>query len=226
MKVFVATPAYRGIDCDPYLDSLEATLALFAENKINLSYNVLTGCCYVQIARNDFVHQFLNSDCDKLLFLDDDISWNPEDALKLVLSEKNFVCGVYPLKNEVETFTVVLEHDEGHVRFDNQYLLGTRVPTGFLCIDRGVFEQIKEENQHLAYIDNNEWKFDFFPQGVNNHVWVGEDFAFCDLWTKGERQIHILPDMTLTHHGDGKKYTGNLWKYLTELPGGSNEKTA
>jgi acyl-CoA synthetase (AMP-forming)/AMP-acid ligase II len=34
-----------------------------------------------------------------IIFIDNDISWDPQDILKLIISDKNIVGGIYPLKN-------------------------------------------------------------------------------------------------------------------------------
>ena len=39
-----------------------------------------------------------DSEATHLLFIDNDITWNPTDILKLILSEKCIIGGVYPLK--------------------------------------------------------------------------------------------------------------------------------
>ena len=33
-----------------------------------------------------------------MMFIDNDISWNPNDVIKLILDDKNLIGGVYPLK--------------------------------------------------------------------------------------------------------------------------------
>jgi len=233
MKVFLATPAYRGIVCPHYLDSLETTVNLLTMKGVESSYHIQTGCCYVQVARNNLVKTFLESDADKLVFLDDDISWSAKDVIRLIEADKPVVCGVYPVKKDDLTFPVALKtNDEGKPLDEDNMLLAANVPTGFLCIDRAVFEKIGAHYPHLAYTEKNDYNnpdepwtdnFDYFPQGVHNGRWVGEDYAFCDLWTGIGGKIYVIPDMTFRHHSHDKTWTGNLWHYLTRLPGGCND---
>jgi acetone carboxylase gamma subunit len=39
---------------------------------------LLSGNCHVDDARNSVVREFLASDCTELVFIDADVSWEPE----------------------------------------------------------------------------------------------------------------------------------------------------
>jgi hypothetical protein len=54
----------------------------------------------VSRARNNLVAKAMSdAQCTHILFIDNDISWNPVDILKLIVSDKPLVGGVYPLKH-------------------------------------------------------------------------------------------------------------------------------
>lgn len=231
MKVMFAVPAYRKIDCIPFLDSLEATTKLFLSRGIECAFEMYGGCCIVQLARNELADKFLKSDCDKLFFFDDDVSWDAEGALAVVLSERQFVGGVYPVKDNEGVhapFPVVLRcSEEGIPLCDGPFLRAVRTVGGFTCVGRSVFEKVRGANPQLSYQkqDMGDWekfeeRFDFFPQGVRGGKWIGEDYAFCDLWTGIGGDIYIVPDITFGHHRNGKAWYGNLWRYIKQLPGG------
>jgi hypothetical protein len=231
MKVMFAIPAYRGIQCPAFVGSLARTIELFKTNGIEHEIEIYGGCYYVQVARNELADRFLKSDCDKLFFLDDDISWDPQGALAVVLSGWSLAGGVYPKKYSDGTsipFPVVLKcSEEGIPLCDGGYLRSTRTVGGFTCVDRSVFETIKTAYPHLYYkqsqameLDKFEDRFDFFPQGVAGGRWVGEDYAFCDLWTALGEEIAILPNITFGHHKGDQAWYGNLWRYIKQLPGG------
>jgi hypothetical protein len=231
----ICTPAYRGIQCIPYLDSLSATVKLLMEHGIECDYRMLPGCCYVQTARNTLAKRFLDSDCDALLFLDDDVSWDPQDVLRLLQAKQPIIAGIYPLKQPTPHYPVVLLCDDnGYALTDGPYLRASRVPTGFLLVTRAVLEAVQAAYPHLEYIDihndgsedpEEEEFFDFFPQGVYDRRWMGEDFAFCRLWSGIGGEIAVVPDMTLHHHGlddqgQQRTWTGNLAEFLRSRPGG------
>lgn len=231
MKVMFAIPTYKGIQCPPFVESLAKTLELFRENGIAHAVELICGCSYVQVARNELARKFLESDCDKVFFIDEDVSWDPQGALTIVQSGLPFVGGVYPLKSGYKSdapFMVILKcDDETWVPLcDGPYLRAFRTVGGFTCVDRSVFEEIKKANPQLAYDeyhpDGDIPKFDFFPQGVRNHKWVGEDYAFCDLWTALGEEIYIVPDIDFGHHNKGRSQFGNLLRYIRQLPGGGD----
>lgn len=236
MKVMFGVPTYRGLDCLPFLDSLKATTKLFLEHGIECVLQVSDTGCYVQVSRNRLAQLFLESDCDKLFFFDDDVSWDPQGALAVVRADKPFVGGVYPQKDDFDKhapFAVVLEcSEEGVPLCDGSYLRATHTVGGFTCIDRSVFEQICEANPQLKYYDcelgTTELipRFDFFPQGVYRGRWIGEDYAFCELWGRLGGIIAIVPDITFGHHRNGKSWYGNLWRYIKQLPGGIDHEKA
>lgn len=225
MKVMLAIPSYGGISCQQFIKSLSDTLIAFTREGIEWEIETICGNCYIQVARNQLVHKFLKSDCDKILFLDDDISWDPDAAIAIVQMDRPISAGIYPMKAEDLAseiiFPVVFRcTDDGLALADGPYICAARAATGFLCVERRVFVEIMEANPHLSYVDRDEQMFDFFPQGVKGTKWVGEDYAFCDLWGALGGSIAVMPDLTFGHHKRGKSWYGNLWAYAKQLPGG------
>lgn len=231
-KIFIAIPAYRGIVCPQFLDSLEATTQKLKELGIDFEIHIQQGNCYIQMARNNLAEKFMQSESTTMVFLDDDISWEPEAFVELINSPYDVTAGVYPLKTKKLQFPVLFNCDKDGVPLcdHNGYISSAGVPTGFLAIKRKVFEDIKNANPHLAFKDLNretlelEEGFDWFPQGVRDGRWVGEDFAFCRLWTDLGGVIAIIPDIDFCHHSTDTTYKGNLLKWLRSQPGGSNEE--
>lgn len=227
-KVFFAVPAYKGIRCVPFYESLEATISHCQENGWQTALSVLQGSCYVQTARNELVKAFLDTDCDSLFFLDDDISWDCKDFLKLLEMPDDIVAGIYPYKTEEEGYPVVIHTDlDGipEVREDG-CIQATFIPFGFVRIKRRVIEKLWDAYQSLKYYKPAGYNLiefrDLFPQGVQGERWVGEDYAFCNLWHGLEGEIIVVPDITLSHHTDQEVFTGNYHEFLLKQPGGSN----
>lgn len=224
-KVMFAIPAYRGIQCIPFTYSMEETLLLCEANGWTPTMLIIDGNCYIQLARNDCVNKFIASDCDSLFFLDDDISWDSKDALKLLNMDDDVVAGIYPYKTSTEGYPVVIKTDENHypiVRGDG-CIEGHCVPTGFLRIKRSAIEKLMDSYPERVYRnpkENGELSepiFDLFPQGLSNGRWVGEDFAFCNLWNNIGGSIWVVPDITFTHHGK-ESATGNYHEFLKRQP--------
>jgi len=232
MKVMIAIPSYRGLECPQFLDSLLDTGYLLKEKGIPYVLTIVYGHSYVQAARNDIASRFLESDCDRLIFLDEDISWERAAMEALLASDKPITAAVYPQKTErISGFpmpVVPICNDAGVPLVDGPYLRAVRAMTGFMCIRREVFTEIQAKFPELAYRVYGEdgvlEMFDFFPQGVHDGTWLGEDFAFCRLWEKIGGEIAVLLDFTFGHHRKEKSWYGNLARFIRQLPGGSGCK--
>jgi len=220
VKILFATPSYRGITYAPFLDSLEATIALCAERGHQAEFYMLTGCCYVQTARNQIVKHFLDSDADVLFFLDDDISWPATAALKVIETPGEVVAGIYPMKTEPLRFPVVIHTtpDDCPVQRADGCVAAAAVPTGFLCIHRSALERMIASYPGQRYEEYDEngvltgTLYDLFPQGVSGGRWVGEDYAFCRLWREIGGEMCVVCNISFTHAGRH----GNFHTYLTE----------
>ena len=221
MKIIFATPAYRGIQCGPFLDALEATVTYCMAHGYDVEFIQLNGSPYVQTARNVLLKQAYDKGADKVFFLDDDISWEPQDAVRLIESGYDVVAGLYRFKQDEINYPVVLyTNDEGQAMFQpDGTLQAARVPTGFLCIDRKVIEQLIEAYPQQRYVEGPDEQvlYDLFPQGVRNGQWVGEDYAFCDLCTSIGVKIFVVPDMNLCHYSSTNQYYGNFNQWLQSL---------
>jgi hypothetical protein len=77
-----------------------ATVELFRKYNIELNVEFCRNDSLVSRARNNLVARAMtNPRMTHIMFIDNDISWDPKDILKLVISDKNISGGIYPLKN-------------------------------------------------------------------------------------------------------------------------------
>lgn len=228
-NVFFALHLYRRPECQEFWSSLRGAAALLKQHGYAPYFGVAWQDPYIQKARNDLVMQFLRSDCDIFIFVADDLKYKPKDLLRLVETSGDVVAGAYRLKSDQIQFPVrinVGEHMIALTREDG-CISATRVQTGFLRISKIVFEKIIKAYPDLSYYGLKDGEkidiaHDFFPQGVHNHRWTGEDYAFCDLWTDIGGEIWLIPDLDLTHYEGEIKYEGNYHEYLKRRPGGIN----
>lgn len=89
-------------------NSLFESHHILAQRGIELDVTLLYGSSIVEVARNKCVHLFLQSERNRLIFIDSDITWNPADLVKLLaLSTKLEVVGAsYPRKADPLVFAV------------------------------------------------------------------------------------------------------------------------
>ena len=146
---------------------------------------------------------------DKLMWIDSDIGWTPEDFLTLYQSEKDIVSGAYILGNGS-----VAAHKElkgGGEFYTVAEVLDMKEPItvnsagfGFMCIKSGVFESLArpwfQSATHEAPTDSGDtYKFNV----------IGEDVSFCyrarelgyDIWLDPSVRVIHQKQFLLTWEG-------------------------
>lgn len=216
--VLFATPCLdHRVSLDFFRSYLDTSYLLSA-NGIKHGCLQLGGCCYLANARNKLATDFLvqHPDATDLFFLDDDIGWTPEAALKLILRPEGVVAGVYPHKSDNLTFPAQLHYDNEKLTEIDGMFLALTVPTGFLRIRRHVLEKMAETAARYPDPDGSrpggspEVIIEIFKTGLNGTgAWLGEDTMFCADWIGQGGNIWIDPDIAFSHTGR-KRWTGNL----------------
>ncbi len=79
----------------------------------------------------------------------------------------------------------------------------SRTGTGFVMVDRSVFEIMREHVPHyLAYDQNDSEKHgEYFAMGGDGERFRGEDWKFCELAKKLKIPIFINTNVILSHQG-------------------------
>jgi len=98
--LYILTPCYGGQCFVNYVHCLMATVELFRNYNIPLRVEFCKNDSLVTRARNNLIARAMsNPEMTHILFIDADITWDPVDIFKLLLSNKHLVGGVYPLKS-------------------------------------------------------------------------------------------------------------------------------
>jgi hypothetical protein len=98
--IYLLTPCFASLCYVNYVSCLMNTIALFREYGVELVVEFCRNDSLVSRARNNLVARAMNNPkMTHMIFIDNDISWDPLDILKLMVSEKPIVGGIYPLKN-------------------------------------------------------------------------------------------------------------------------------
>lgn len=205
MKLLLATPAYAGNMSSHYVGSLMNTLFGIMRDALVTEFHLLTYDreSLIPRARNKSAMHLLDTNYDKLLFIDADMSFTYESVKALVLSKKAIVGGTYPLKTfpEVLNFNPLLEHaPSGNPRQPEEFkayrnkwadpetheVEVRHVPTGFMMIDKHVFQKMimsgVPEYVEWDDVEKKEKKYyDFFQTGVRQGRYESEDWSFCSL---------------------------------------------
>lgn len=205
-KVMIASPAYSGKVDVPFAVSLCETTHILLQNNIQVHYNITSSGSLLIAERNRIVQMFMDSDCTHLLCVDSDLGWNPQAVIRMLLTGKEFVAGVYPSRGENSfTFRPVTKPDDSLVTEGN-LLKMEYIPAGFMLIQKSVFQKMKEKHPHLYFEPKHEsmkhakgWMF-FGVEIYDGEFW-GEDYVFCRKAREAGVDIWVDPMIEFNHAG-------------------------
>ena len=189
-------------------------------------------------ARNKLVSSFLEQkEYTHLFFVDADIVFNPQDFIRVLLFDKPLTSAPYPIKHEQK-----IEEGDASKGWCLNFPLGkvdlsdndkgfkkvNYAGTGFMCIERIVFETRLKKDPSIEYLAdvkaniNNKRQIDgkkeyaFFDCGIQGQGiledeektqrYLSEDYYFCALWKQCKGEIWADLTSTLKHIGI-KEYT-------------------
>ena len=205
------------------LDSLKASLPLIesAGWAHRIVYEV--GSPYISCARSIMLRKALDAMATHIVFIDHDLSWEPQDLLDLIESQGDVVAGTYRFKTDDGQFMGALQPDINgfpQVREDGA-VKAHFVPAGFLKVTRIGISRFIQAYPELTYGDKCNPCVDLFNHGAHEGRWYGEDYAFSRRWRELGGEIYILPHLNLVHHNPDKAFGGTFHDYLCAQPGGS-----
>ena len=217
VKLFIATPAFGHQVTTNYANSLLKFVSTsHPKLAVSSAVHLQSGMALVTQARNNCVAYFLNSDCTHFLFIDADIGFEPEAIFRLIEKDVPLCLTPYPVKgyganNQLQF--IVHFPDKDNVRIDKDgFAEITAGPTGFMMIKREVFTKLAEKyperktiNKQLVgnkveTMEKGWYKFFETAQDPENG-YLGEDIAFCRLWTNIGGKIYADTQTPLTHFG-------------------------
>jgi len=99
-RLAILTPCYGSLCYVNYVSCLMATIQLCNSVGIPTRVEFCRNDSLVSRARNNLVAKIMNDPTmTHMLFIDSDITWDPVDVLKLIVSDKALIGGVYPIKS-------------------------------------------------------------------------------------------------------------------------------
>ena len=228
-KVTICVPT-RKVPHPKFIESLEASLPLIeaAGFEHGLAYD--TANPYISAARANCLKAALKVQSDMIVFLDDDVSWEPSALVKLISTPGDVVGGTYRCKqpgDEENYMGRVLQDEKGYptsMREDG-CLECSQLPAGFLKVSRNCIDVFMRGRPDLCYGSPWDMSVDLFNHGAYKGLWWGEDYAFCRNWRDLGGKVWLIPDLDIDHNEwDANKpiqvYKGNFHRYLLHRPGG------
>lgn len=224
MKVIICTPT-RAKPSQPYLDALEASVPVLEAAGWEHGATYEVGCPYISHARSKSLRKALDAGADAVVFIDDDVSWQPDAILRLLEADGDVVAGTYRFKKagEPEEYMgAVVTKDDGTpvVRADG-CIEAHSIPAGFLKVTRAGVNRFMREWPELLYGEACAPYVDLFNHGAHGGVWWGEDYAFARRWREKCGKIWLIPNLQIDHHAADAVFPGNFHHFLLRQPGGS-----
>ena len=100
IKVYILTPCFGGTCFVNYVKCMMDTMELFRNLNIPLKIEFCKNDSLVSRARNNLIARAMTDpEMTHCMFIDNDITWEPIDLVKLIVADKDLVGGIYPLKN-------------------------------------------------------------------------------------------------------------------------------
>lgn len=97
-RIMIATPMYGGQCTSLYMAGVVNLMRTLDASGIHGELNITWNESLITRARNRLVANFLESDCNRLFFVDADVGFSPLDVKPLIESDLDVVCGAYPMK--------------------------------------------------------------------------------------------------------------------------------
>ncbi len=215
MKISVSIPIYDG------KVPMHLALCLLTETFLatsmghSLVVRFLPGCTNLAMGRNQLVKQFLESDEERLVFVDADVTFEPGDIIKLASYPVDFVGGVYRIKREQESYPVAYVNRE--LTLGAGLVEVGMVPTGFLSLSRKVFETFRNTHPGRDYMLSEHKTYAYFQIPFKDGFLYTEDAYFCKEWRELGGKIYMDPELTLTHWDGNIPFKGHIGNWLRQL---------
>lgn len=243
--IVIGTPCYGGLVTRGYVASLLHASFACMQAGIHLKINLLGGDALITRARSHITADFLDKgDATHLLFIDADISFSPDQLLRLVNFDKDMTAAMYPVKNifwekigsrvrqgeplsEAGLIYTARQCTGVDLRVENDFATAEYAATGFLLIKRCVFERMTEAypQTKFKYLDapkpsqppreNLYALYDCMIDPSTGH-YMSEDYAFCKRWRDIGGEIWIDLKSKLTHEGPFL-FHGNTTQRFSDL---------
>lgn len=220
-KIFLAVPVGSGTITYDCAESILRNTHILRDNGIEVVPYFKPSHIYVDRERNLCIKAFLESDCNEMVFIDSDVSFEDNSLLKLLKHDKDIVGGVYPFRkdNEDDYPVVIRFNEQNNCKEEETGLVyADMIPTGFMRIQRRVFDRILEDSSDKSYsvVKDHEGVYTFFRTGIlfpDDNTWYGEDVAFCKKWRMMGGELFVEPRITFYHTGM-KQFKGNYHEHL------------
>lgn len=204
--LFIGIPSYNWQVQIGTMRSLMADCVSLVERGDRFTIYDEAGNTEISLARESIVKAFLESDADKLLFVDDDVTWQRGALLRLFDNNLSLCAGVYPKRKDPVEWPIGWLPKKELQAIDG-WLEVASVATGFLCLSRECLERMNEAFGAAMFDNIRDEKGRY-----------SEDISFCARWRSIGGKVWIDPELKLGHVGF-KHFHGSIGDWLRKRNG-------
>jgi hypothetical protein len=190
-SVLIAMPCYGGMVSDKTVKGLFNLGKDLRTKSIDHGFLTIANESLITKGRSRLTNFFMNNtEYEKILFIDADVGFTSDDALKLILSDKEIICGAYPMKSIPLRYNYNISSppvaEDSLVQIEN-------IGFGFCCIRRKVFQSIQnhygEELRYCPTLNNSNYpvtekeynnSYHYFLEMKKDMHFLPEDFSFFE----------------------------------------------
>ncbi len=228
IHLVVGTPCYGGILTGDFFTSTLRLQEACMKAGIQVSFLMPSGDAVIPRARQNIVTYFMSQPtATHLLFIDADISFDPDQVFRLLHFKEDVTAALYPLKRydwerakatalqggdmEAGSLSYICEWAKPGVVRDN-FAKAKYVGNGFLMIRRAALEKMMFSYPQLRYTAQNgsddpfagsPYRYAFFNCILDEETksYLPEDYNFCKRWVDIGGDIWVDQRSRLTHTG-------------------------
>jgi len=180
-------------------------------NKVGLSWSMdtMVNESLITRGRNNLMAKMMtNKSATHFMFIDADISFDPNSIFHMLAADKEIISGAYPKKAYPIAYNINLKQ---HTKIQGPLYTVDTAATGFLMFKREVYEKLIEAHPNTKYVDDvglgkqfEPYMYAIFDCYIDEQGhYLSEDWAFCrrasklgyDIWCDSR----VLLDHTGTH---------------------------
>jgi len=176
---------------------------------VNHDFLIIENESLIQRARNNAVTTFLETDYERLLFIDSDIEFKVEDVEKLWNLNADVAVAAYPMKRKDEPASAWVDGDLVNLDELSSVVEVDFAGTGFMMIKRHVFNMFQTyyparwhfEGKPGENVYEKRRSFGYFTCPIEDSIQYSEDYRFCQDWRNLGGKILLDPSIRLVHWG-------------------------
>lgn len=186
-----------------------------AEAGLIKAYTPLTGCCWIDLARGELLHEFLKVGYAQALWLDADVSCSLDVVRSMIEVSEHFpiVAMTYPRRVDGK---LCIEGASGepviiHRSVDSLRVLRIKAAGLGLClVDRASMIDLTATHEHLRMVrpsNPTESYVNPFMHSIVDHEFHGDDRSFFYRVRSIGIPVVTLLDQPVTHDGNTSTFT-------------------